>query len=247
MTTYNKRNSASQVMSISQLTTQTNDFLDILKVITANFTPKDRLYITTDITWSQYENITKQLSNQSHYRTSYLDGTVQIMSPGRNHEKIKEYLSSLLEAYFQEAEIDYYPLGSTTFRLEPMQVGKEPDFCYCLRKEKEFPDLAVEVIFCGETPRPYRIPQAYRRKTQGNAHQDSGGIDILEIYKRLQVKEVWLWQNNEIKIYCLNDNNYTESQFSQLLPDLDISLLLKYLSQSNLRLAIKEFRQELQK
>ena len=92
-----------------------------------------------------------------------------------------------------------------------------------MEKEKEFPDLAVEIIV------------------------SSGGIDILEIYKRLQVKEVWLWRNNEIKVYCLNDDHYIETQSSLLLPNLDISLLLKYLSQSNLRLAIKEFKQELQK
>ena len=210
-------------MSISPPTTQTNRFLENLKIVTNNLSLKDQIYITTEITWSQYEAITEYFTDQSHYRTSYLQGTVQIMSPGRNHERIKKQIANLLEAYFQEAEIDYYPLGSTTLRVQPKQAGKEADESYCIETEKEFPDLAIEVIF------------------------SSGGIDILEVYKRLRIKEVWLWQNNELKIYCLDGEEYTRVTSSQVLPDLDISLLIKYLSQSNLRLAIKKFRQELQK
>lgn len=210
-------------MSISPLTTQTNSFLENLKIVTDNLDLKDQIYIATEVSWSQYEAIIQYFADQSHYRTSYLEGTLQIMSPGRNHEKIKEYISGLLEAYFQEVEIDYYPLGSTTFKANEQTAGKEPDFCYCLEVEKEFPDLAVEVIF------------------------SSGNIDILTIYKILQVKEVWFWQNNKIAIYYLADNEYTEVTSSRVLPNLELELLTKYIFQPNIRLAIKDFKQELRK
>lgn len=208
-------------MSIPSLQIETNDFFDRLKKSVKNLDLEDRIYITTGVSWLQYESITQDFAEQSHYRISYLEGTLQIMSPGRNHEKIKEYMSGLLEAYFQEAEIDYYPLGSTTFKISSQTAGKEPDFCYCLETEKDFPDLAIEVIY------------------------SSGNIDLLAIYKRLQVKEVWLWQNNQLKIYYLDNNDYIEVSSSQVLPNLDIQLLIKYISQPNIRLAIKEFRQEL--
>jgi Uma2 family endonuclease len=207
-------------MSISPLPIQTNSFFDDLKNVTDNLNLKDQIYITTEVSWSEYEAITQHFVDQSHYRISYLEGTLQIMSPGRNHEIVKKHISNLLEAYFQEAEIDYYPLASTTLRVQKKQAGKEPDESYCLETEKEFPDLAIEVIY------------------------SSGNIDILEIYKRLQVKEVWLWQNNELKIYCLDNNEYAQVISSQVLPNLDIKFLIKYVSQPNLRLAVKEFRQE---
>lgn len=210
-------------MSISPLTTQTNSFLENLKIVTDNLSLKDQIYITTEVSWSEYESITQYFADQSHYRTSYLEETLQIMSPGINHEKIKEYISGLLEAYFQEVELDYYPLGSTTFKTNKQTAGKEPDFCYCLKTEKEFPDLAVEVIF------------------------SSGSIDILEIYKRLQVKEVWFWQNQRLKIYYLTNNEYAEVTSSRVLPNLDIELLTQYVSQPNLRLAIRDFKLKLRK
>lgn len=45
----------------------------------------------------------------------------------------------------------------------------------------------------------------------------------------------------------LDEDCYTENKNSNLLPNLDIGLFKKYLSQPNIRLAIKEFRQQLQK
>lgn len=210
-------------MSISPLSNQTNSFLENIKIVTDNLSLKDQIYITTEVSWSQYEVITQYFVEQSHYRASYLEGTLQIMSPGRNHEKLKKHICNLLEAYLQELEIDYYPLGSTTFRLQPKQAGKEPDESYCFEIDKEFPDLAIEVVFY------------------------SGGIDSLKIYKRLQVKEVWFWQNNKIAIYYLTNDEYAEVTSSRLLPNLDIELLTQYISQPNLRLAIRDFKLELRK
>ena len=209
-------------MNTANLQTEDSTFLKVL-ANSLNIEKQDEIYLATGVSWNKYSEIIQQFTDSSHYKVSYLEGTLQIMSPGRNHEIIKEYISGLLEAYFQELEIDYYPLGSTTFRNLKSQAGKEPDCCYCLETNKEFPDLAIEVIF------------------------SSGGIDLLEIYQRLQIKEVWLWQNKQLKIYCLDNNQYTQVTSSQILPDLDIQLLIKYISKSNIRLAIKEFRQELQK
>nr|WP_238569050.1 Uma2 family endonuclease [Xenococcus sp. PCC 7305] len=61
----------------------------------------------------------------------------------------------------------FWGLGSTTFRKEDQQAGKQPDECYCLDTDKDIPDLAIEVIYT------------------------SGGVDILKIYQCLGVKEVW--------------------------------------------------------
>ncbi|MDJ0688226.1 MAG: Uma2 family endonuclease [Xenococcaceae cyanobacterium MO_188.B32] len=210
-------------MNVPTLQTRANSFFDSLDALTHNLSREDQIYIATDISWEQYEQITKDLPERSGYRISYAKGTLTIMSPGRNHEKIKEHISGLLEAYLQEVEIDYYPLGSTTLKVEKKRVGKEPDSCYCIETEKEFPDLAIEVVF------------------------SSGGIDSLEIYKNLQIREVWFWQQNELKIYSLDSNKYIELKSSKVLPDLDIKLLTKYIAQPNIRLAIKEFRQKLQK
>jgi Uma2 family endonuclease len=137
------------------------------------------------------------------------------MSPSRRHEVDKKNLARLLKIYFEEAEIDFWSLGSTTFRKADKESGKEPDDCYCINSEKELPDLAIEVVIT------------------------NSGINSLEVYKRLEIKEVWFW-HEQLIIYV-----YEEKTTSSLLPNLDLTLLTKYMGESNPRLAMGGFRQEL--
>jgi Uma2 family endonuclease len=77
---------------------------------------------------------------------NHLDGVLEIVSPSRRHEAGKTRIGTLLEIYFLEADLEYFPTGSTTFRDEVQQVGAEPDESYCIGTEKAFPDLVIEVI-----------------------------------------------------------------------------------------------------
>ncbi|MBW4618592.1 MAG: Uma2 family endonuclease [Cyanosarcina radialis HA8281-LM2] len=161
----------------------------------------DQILLMNEISWDIYETLLKSYQNTSHYRFKYLEGTLEIMSPSRRHEVDKKIIALLLETYFLEIGIDFYPLGSTTFRREAAARGIEPDECYCFNSEKPVPNLAIEVVVT------------------------SGGIDDLLIYQGLGVSEVWFWQNNRFSLYYLRDNGYEQITQSQFLPDLDLNLL----------------------
>ncbi|MEH1864715.1 MAG: Uma2 family endonuclease [Nostoc sp.] len=161
----------------------------------------DQILLMNGINWNIYETLLKSCENTSHYRFKYLEGTLEIMSPSRRHEVDKKIIALLLEIYFLEKGIDFYPLGSTTFRREAAARGIEPDECYCFNSEKPVPDLAIEIVVT------------------------SGGIDDLLIYQGLGVPEVWFWQNNQFLLYYLRGNRYEQITKSELLPDLDLSLL----------------------
>lgn len=191
-------------------------------LITPKTLESEEHLIITEISWVQYEQLLAQRANSLRYRVAYLDKTLEVMSPSRSHELIKKNIARLLEAYLDKEEIDYWGLGSITLRQPDQKAGKEPDECYCLQTEKDFPDLAIEVIVT------------------------SGGIDSLQIYCRLGIPEVWFWQNNSLTIYCLNSaQEYEPKVNSSLLPNLDIKLLSQYVNISNPRLALKEFRSKI--
>lgn len=97
--------------------------------------------------------------------------------------------------------------------------GLEPDECYCIGTEKEYPDLAIEVI------------------------ASSGGINKLGVYQRLGVKEVWFWKSHDISVYCLRKDNYEQVTKSEILPELDLDLLIQYAIQPNPLEAVLGFRQ----
>jgi len=192
--------------------------IDRLKEIEIITKDPEEIFTTTGVSWSEYIKLVDRFADSSQYRISYLDGILNIMSPSRSHEIIKKNIARLLEIYFEIAGIYFLGLGSTTLRKEETQAGKEPDECYCIGSDKEFPDLAIEISIT------------------------SGGIDTLETYKRLIIPELWIWKNNKITIYTLKDSEYINSDKSILLPNLDIQLLERLtLSPSPLE-AIKEFR-----
>ena len=183
--------------------------------------PEER-FLTTGVDWQQYESLLAQLRDSARYRVTYLEGMLDIMSPSRQHELQKKNISRLLEAYFEETRTRFWGLGSTTFRRQEQQGGTEPDECYCLGEEKTFPDLAIEVVVTG------------------------GGIDKLEVYKRLGVKEVWFWHNQHFEVYHLHGAQYVLRSSSALLPTLNLAVLAEYALRSDPLEALLQYRQRLQ-
>lgn len=163
------------------------------------FSQKDQILILTDASWEDYQTLDS--SEDSHCLISYLNHEIVIMSPGRNHERIAEIIGILIEAYCEKVNLRYFPFGSTRLQVENRE-GKEPDTAYAFAVDKNQPDLAVEVNFT------------------------IGSINDLTKYKYLQIKEVWLWHNQELKFYLLKNNSYekiTESIFLKGLKSSDFT------------------------
>ncbi len=70
-------------------------------------------WLVSGISWDQYEQIQAKQVDSSQFRITYLSGHLELMSPSCRHEVTKKNLARLLEAYLDEAAIDYWGLGST--------------------------------------------------------------------------------------------------------------------------------------
>ena len=108
--------------------------------------------------------------------------------------------------------------------LEPLERGLEPDECYVVGGHRaEVPDLAIEVIW---TP---------------------GGIDKLEVYHGLGVREVWLWRKRKIEVLGLKSKAYERMPGSVLFPDLDVQRLARLATAADQTAAIRQFRASLRR
>ena len=169
------------------------------------------------LTWEQFKTLEPMLDIPG-VRLSFLDGILEIQKmPGRKHETAKERIGALLETYLLKAGFNYTPTGSLTLENESRLVKCEADKSYELGADRERPDLAIEVVVT------------------------SGGIDKLEAYKRLQIPEVWFWENSRLSLYALRQQGYEEIASSELLPELDINLLVRCVNMPSHVEAIKEF------
>ena len=173
------------------------------------------------VSWHQYEILLATLGDDfPSLRLNYLEGTLEIMTLSPEHEEIKKMIGMLLEAYFQETRTRFHAVGSATFRKAAKQRGLEPDECYCLGQKKEFPDIAIEVVI------------------------SSGTIDKLEIYRGLGIPEVWVWENDRFSVYHLRSSTeYDLVENSELLPELDVSLIASYVRPAEQFDAVMAFRE----
>ena len=116
---------------------------------------EQRLILPGYYTWEQFEAIESLMAESPGLRITYLDGWIEFMTVGEEHESFKKALAILLEAYFFELGINFIPVGSATRRDRARDVSFEPDESYYIGSRKEHPDLAVEVtITSGSTNKP---------------------------------------------------------------------------------------------
>ena len=182
----------------------------------------DEPILIDGLSWREFK-VVEQLLSRPGVRLSFLDGVLEIRRmPGEKHETVKERIGSLLDLYLLQMGIDYQPTGSMTLESPSGLVKREADKSYRLGANREFPDLVVEVVVT------------------------SGGIDKLEAYKRLQIPEVWFWENSRLRLYSLGDDGYAEVDRSFVLPDLDIVLLARCINIENHLQAMREFREAIQ-
>jgi Uma2 family endonuclease len=173
--------------------------------------------VLPNISWDLLLHLDGALSDTGA-RLIYLDGWLEIMVPlSAAHEEPRNRLGQLLESYLRVRGIRFYGLGSQTLGLKELGARKEPDESYCIGDRQSIPNLAIEVIVT------------------------SGGIDTLEIYRRIGVAEVWFWQDELLSIYHLQPDGYILVNRSVLLPDLDICSLEFHLRMTDQFDAINAF------
>ena len=179
------------------------------------------------LTWREFKAV-EQLLDRPGYRLSFLDGVLEIkLMPGEPHETVKKRIAALVELYLLMAGFDFTPTGSMTLESETGKVKREADESYKLAPGRRLPDLAIEIVFF------------------------SGGINQLEAYKRLKIKEVWFWEDGLLEVYHLrgegNTLDYEKVSSSEEVKGIDLDLLLRCINMVNHVDAVKTFQQALQK
>lgn len=181
----------------------------------------DQRVVLHDVSWEEYEAILAVRGESSAVRLAYLEGVLELMSPSRDHELLKTKLARIVEAYAEELGLELEGYGSWTLKQREEKRGVEPDECYSLGEAGSVPDVAIEVIWT------------------------SGGLDKLEIYRRLGVREVWVWRRGQIGVYVLRGDRYEVVGRSELLPQIDLALVRSLLDAPSQSAAVRELRARL--
>ncbi|AFZ47704.1 protein of unknown function DUF820 [Cyanobacterium stanieri PCC 7202] len=180
----------------------------------------DRVLLN-NISWQQFENILVDIGQTRSSRVAYDNGILEIMTPLPEHEYYKENIGDCIKDIAEVLEMDYESLGSTTWRKEAKMAGLEPDNCFYFQNEPKIrgqlhydlnqdppPDLALEIDITSKS------------------------LNRFPIYARIGVPELWCYDEGQLKIYLLQeDETYQESEFSLVFPKLRVQEIPEVIDQ----------------
>jgi Uma2 family endonuclease len=182
----------------------------------------DELVVMNDVSWEMFESILEERGDTSPPRVTYLEGTLELMSPSTNHERLKTYMAAVVEEYLDSLGIDFDGVGSWLLKHAATKAGLEPDECYLIGDTTNpVPHLALEVVWT------------------------SGGINKLEVYRRLGVGEVWFWRKGSVTVHVLTEAGYETRADSACIPGFDFSLLAEMMALPFLSAVRKQTRARL--
>jgi Uma2 family endonuclease len=180
----------------------------------------DQIVVLRGATWLDYRRVLEMRGEVSSPRVAFLEGALELMTASRAHEELKFKIGRLLEVWCLENGIEFSGYGSWTLEGGERDRAVEPDECYVFGdvREPEQPDLAIEVVWT------------------------SGGVDKLEIYRKLGVREVWFWRRGQLTAHVLRGDAFVQASTSEVLPGIDLAELASFLDRPTASQAMREYR-----
>jgi Uma2 family endonuclease len=196
------------------MTTYAADQMEILEYL-----PAGGRLILSDVEWEDYEELLQRLGDSSHFRISYSDGCLEVMSPSTKHETYKALISWLIKTVCEELEIDVSSFGSFTMKIDRLRKGAEADDCFYIGSLPALagktgpelgidppPDLVVEIDITRDSRRRFQI------------------------YASLNIPEVWRYDGRRLSVFRLVEGNYAACEFSVCFPFLSADRLTELLA-----------------
>jgi Uma2 family endonuclease len=165
--------------------------------------------VVPGIDWHGYGQIL-QVFDDRRIHVTYDRGTMEVRRPSQRHEQSAQLFGFFVLQVADEMDVDYEPLGMTTWKRPDMEKGLEADQCYYIlhaaivRQKDELdleidppPDLAIEIDIT------------------------SSSLNRMAIYAELRVPELWRYDGESLVMYQLQpDGQYRPCATSLSFPGL---------------------------
>jgi Uma2 family endonuclease len=198
--------------------------------------PETRISLP-NIRWETFLELAEQRSG-SVPRMTYDQGTLEMMSPRRQHENIGCLIGRLAETFSEVREIEIVSVASTTFKRKDLKRAFEADESYYVQhadqiRPKEEVDLAID-------PPPDLVIEV---------EITSSAINKLALFSAMGVPELWRHDGDSLQMFQLRSGQYESIESSSALPDLSAATINRFLQrrlETGETALIIEFRKSIQ-
>lgn len=177
--------------------------------------------ILRGIRWHTYRQLAADLG-EAPVRLAYDRGTLEVMTPSFEHERINRLLADIVQAIAFGKDLPIEHAGSTDFNREDGDRGFQPDSCFYLGihvsaiQGKQRLDVSID-------PPPDLVLEV---------DITNRSLDKLPLYAAIGVSEVWRFDGGDIVLYRLEDGAYEVSDVSAVFEDITVEDLLHFIQLS---------------
>lgn len=187
-----------------------------MATIAAPVDQRDQRIVLHGIRWETYESLLADDTDRNAPRLTYDQGTLEIMSPGKSHERDNRALSLIVWTVATEHGINFDDVGSMTYKQATVQRGFEADSTFYLLDPDT--DLADEIEGNEDRPPDLVIEIDYSRSS----------LQKLNLYASLNISEVWRWDGARAVFYHLEAGQYQEIERSRMVPVLTPTVVTEF-------------------
>lgn len=175
------------------------------------------------VSWEDYLEFTKATLDKTNLKVSYQRGILKVMGQGLRHENLSRFLNNLVLMVSLAFQIKVIPAGSMTLISNKARKGADPDESYYVQNAHRI--TFKKELFDDETDTPPDIVVEI-----DDSHKSD---DKFEIYAAFGIKEFWLYDMKEMRIFELAETGeYLLSENSPALPILSAEVLTDFLNRS---------------
>ena len=131
------------------------------------------------VTWEDYLKLLDATPG-FYLRHTYDEGTLEMMSPRKDHDWVAAMIARMIEAYALATDLPIQSMGSMTLRAAKGGRGVQPDRAYYLANEPR--------VHCMETYEPARDPPP---DLVIEVDVTSTSLPRLPVFAAIGVPEVW--------------------------------------------------------
>ncbi|HLG17454.1 MAG TPA: Uma2 family endonuclease [Blastocatellia bacterium] len=198
------------------MSTKAANYSDVIQQL-----PPGSTLVLQRIAWDEYEAALAAAGENTGFRLSYDQGTLQIMTISPEHESYTDLIQNLVRLCTLRLRIKLRSFGSATMKKIQAAKGSEPDCCFYVqgaslignRKHVDFavdppPDIVVEVDI---------------------SHDSTSKFPI---YAAFGVPEIWRYDGKALTIYHLRENEFVAASASLALPVLTTDVLTEFVNRT---------------
>ena len=170
-----------------------------------------------DLNWPAFKQIQQLLTERTHARFTYDNGTLEITMPLEEHERSARLIELFIRILVVELGMKMKTMGSTTLDREDLLKSAEPDNGYYIQNYALVADHEIDL---DHDPAPDLVVEVDITHTDINKNQ---------LYASMGVPEFWRFNGQEWQILCLVEGGYEARDRSPTFPLVEKNNLYQFL------------------